>query len=111
MEERRGYQFIACNTGTQPEGAGVLRKIRVPFRIIRQIAYVYQTMEGIGGDEVWAEAFKRLAEIAPEWNLADGEGNPLPQPKDDPMAFDELDDVELRWLFSDVLRGPAAPNP
>ena len=110
MEERKGYRFVKCTTGTQPEGTGALRKIRVPFRVLRKIAHAYQTMEGIGDDEVWDSTYQKIAEVVPEWNLVDSEGKPLPQPKDDYMVFDELDDEELRWIFSEVLRGPAAPN-
>jgi len=110
MEEKKGYRFVECNTGTQPKGAGALRLIRVPFRVLRKIAFVYQTMEGIGADEVWENAYQKLAELVPEWDLVDSDGKPLAQPGKDHMVFDELDDNELRWIFNEVLRGPSSPN-
>ena len=33
-----------------------------------------------------------------EWNWADEEGNPLPQPAKDPTVFESVTDEELSWL-------------
>jgi hypothetical protein len=35
--------------------------------------------------------WQKLADLMPEWDLKDRQGNPLPQPKDDPEQLDKID--------------------
>jgi hypothetical protein len=45
--------------------------------------------------------YQEVARLIPEWNLDDCEtGEPLPQPKDDPSVFTELEVAqEFKWVF------------
>ena len=109
-KEQKGYRFVKCTVDTQPEGAGAWRKARIPWRVLRQLAHAYQEIEGIGDDAFWEDVYRKLAELMPEWTLVDSEGNPLDNPSSNPLIFDDLDDAELRWIFTEVMGGRAAPS-
>ena len=37
------------------------------------------------------------------WNWEDDDGNPLPQPQEDPNVFDELTDTEITFLLNEMM--------
>lgn len=99
MPERQSGQRIA--TPIQGDDAWVRIK-----RI--QVGQWLQLQED-GGSRSLAEATRRGLEILRdhvlEWNWVDDDGNPLPQPKDDPDVINRLTDEEALALIN-IIQGP-----
>lgn len=114
LQTRPGYRVLTIPKGPQ-KGYKVLR-VSWPeqreLRMLKRLADQAQTdadSEELGGATL--EMYKILATFIPEWTLVDRTGRDLPQPKDDPTAFDKLDSFTLTYfvpagddcLWSDVL--------
>lgn len=73
--------------------------------------FALQGPEGANGAEPsQAEQVRRGLKVLVEhvlgWNWVDDEGQPLPQPKDDPAVLEQLTDEEALCLLR-VLQGPS----
>ena len=81
------------------------------MRQIRSVARLEaQSREG-WGDEAFEALYQAYAELVPGWEFVNGNGEPLPQPKDDFWAFDELMPDEYVWLTNAIFSTVASPNP
>lgn len=52
-----------------------------------------------------------LLTVGVRWNWKDDEGNPLPQPEDDPNVYDELSDDEVIFILEHIEDGTTIPPP
>lgn len=62
-------------------------------------------------DEEWQMSSSEalLTDHIVDWNWVDGEGKPLPLPKDDPTVIEILNDDEITFL-TDLVRGNTDPK-
>lgn len=116
LEARPGYRVLTIPKGPQ-KGQKVLRvswpeqrELRALKRLADQSGAAEETEE-LGGATL--DMYKMLASFIPEWTLLDRMGKDLPQPKDDPTAFDKLDSLTLTYFVpsgSDCLWSDVLPN-
>lgn len=79
----------------QGEGSWVeLRPLRV-----KRIREIVKQREGLSSYDSFELGIGILKEILAGWNWADEEGNPLPQPAEDPSQLDEITSEESEFLI------------
>jgi len=52
-----------------------------------------------------------LLKMGVRWNWKDEDGNPFPQPEDDPNVYDELSDDEVVFILDNIEAGTTIPPP
>lgn len=101
---------IICDLESQKDKKIFLAD-RIVMRQIRNVARLEATSREGWGDEAFEALYKAYAELVPRWEFVGGNGEPLPQPQDDPWAFDELMPDEFVWLTNTIFSTVASPNP
>ena len=116
LKSRPGYRIMTVPNGAQ-KGQKILRCSWPEQRELRKLGRLAQESktEDPGADDGPGEStlamYKMLAGFIPEWTLVDQLGKDLPQPQDDPQAFERLDSYTLTYfvpwgkdsLWKDVL--------
>ena len=94
MPERinKKYRKVA-STEVQGEGSWIIVR-KVGFEIIRNQNVA--NLQNADGD--MGLAYQAAKTILHEWNWVDDNGEPFPQPKDNPEIFDELT-AEEQWFI------------
>jgi len=95
-----------------PEGLWV----EVPRRVKRKHKRMYldalrrrelpeKHEEHLSVEEVDWHIIEYLLEVGVRWNWKDGEGEPLPQPEDDPDVYDEISNFEVIFILEHIEDG------
>jgi len=95
MPERVNKKFRKVDSAeVQGEGSWIIIR-KVGFEIVRG-----QNVDDLkDADQNIELAYEATKTVLYEWNWVDDEGNPLPQPKDDPEVFDELTVEEQLFIL------------
>lgn len=101
---------IICDLESQ-KGKRIFLTGRITMGKIRQVARLEAESRKEWGDEAFEALYGAYVGIVPQWEFTDGDGNALPQPKDDLWAFDELMPDEFVWLTNTIFGRVASPNP
>lgn len=124
MAERKHKKFRRIDS-SEVQGEGSFVKIQSPgFDVLGNLLSVAQ-IQGVDGTEVTDTAavmaslssetvdsiFELLEKVVVEWDWVDDNGNPLPQPKDDPEVIRrETSQAEQQFLVANLDFGGVDPK-
>jgi hypothetical protein len=101
---------------SQPEGARVGFRKHLKLKHLRAVAEMATfadvdfSQDQAGALDAFARIDEVMSQVVLDWTLVDEDGEPLPKPKDNPQAFEELTFPELMWIVEKMGEAVGAKN-